>query len=284
MLGSVAVHSPASRASSAPRPARTREVNATFPEDYPASISLAGKDAVFAVKVKEVAAPIAPDRRRVRQDAGRRVARAKLKRSKKRLGSEYGATWRAEAEAQLLDALDKAHEFGCRRRWWTSEFDGIWKQLTRRPGRPASRSPTRARPRRSCARSIARSPSGGCASAWSIGEIGEQEQASRSPRRSCAGADRAGAPLSRPGDSRSTSTTGRTRRRCSSCVRRSSRTRWSTSSSRSGQGRQEGRRASGAAAPMATRTDRETIDHGHDHDHDHDHDHAHDHSSTTPRP
>ena len=37
-----------------------RAVNAKFPEDYPET-KLAGKDAVFAVKVKEVAKPIKPE-------------------------------------------------------------------------------------------------------------------------------------------------------------------------------------------------------------------------------
>ena len=52
-----------------------RAVNAKFPDDYPEQ-KLAGKDAEFTVKVKEVAKPIKPEiERRVRQDAGRGVLR-----------------------------------------------------------------------------------------------------------------------------------------------------------------------------------------------------------------
>ena len=119
-----------SRASPAPRPARSARVNAKFPDEYPEP-SLAGKDAVFAVKVKEVAKPIRPaldddfaktlgasDVAHLRELVSARIARGIC-----------GPHPRASLKRQILDQLEKAHEFVLPESLVNGEFDIIWRQL-----------------------------------------------------------------------------------------------------------------------------------------------------------
>ena len=77
---------------------------------------------------------------------------------------------------QILDALDKAHDFAlpadAGRRRVRGDLGAGDARACESDRQDAS--PTRARARRSCAPSIARSPSGACGSGSSIGEIGEK--------------------------------------------------------------------------------------------------------------
>ena len=60
MLGPERVHSGLRRGLKGAKAGEERAVNAKFPDEYPQA-QLAGKDAVFEVKVKEVAKPIRPE-------------------------------------------------------------------------------------------------------------------------------------------------------------------------------------------------------------------------------
>ena len=107
-----------------------RAVNAKFPDAYPEK-SLSGKDAVFTVNVKEVAKPIRPA---IDDDFAKTLGTDSLTKLKElvgaRIGSEYANIGRLKLKQQVLDALDKAHDFALPQTLVTNEFDGIWKQVT----------------------------------------------------------------------------------------------------------------------------------------------------------
>lgn len=106
-----------------------RNVVAKFPEDYPEK-SLAGKDAVFAVTVKEVAKPVRPEA----NDAFAKTLGIdsidKLKDLiKERIASEYAQVSRNKMKRQILDALDNAHDFALPQSLVDGEFEGLWRQV-----------------------------------------------------------------------------------------------------------------------------------------------------------
>jgi trigger factor len=108
-----------------------RTVNAKFPEQYPEA-SLAGKDAVFAVKVKEVAKPIRPDLDDAFAKTLGATDVANLRQLvSARIAAEYAALSRARLKRQVLDQLEKAHDFVLPESLVNGEFDIIWQQLTR---------------------------------------------------------------------------------------------------------------------------------------------------------
>jgi trigger factor len=108
-----------------------RAVNAKFPEQYPEA-SLAGKDAVFAVTVKEVAKPIKPA---LDDDFAKTLGATDLANLRElvsaRIAAEYAAHSRARLKRQLLDQLEMAHDFVLPESLVNGEFDIIWRQLTR---------------------------------------------------------------------------------------------------------------------------------------------------------
>ncbi len=88
-----------------------KEVTVSFPEDYGAA-HLAGKDAVFACKVKAVKAPSpAP----IDDELAKRYGAEDLEGLKgqisERLAAEYGQASRAVMKRKLLDALDEKVDF-----------------------------------------------------------------------------------------------------------------------------------------------------------------------------
>ncbi|MDX2205944.1 MAG: trigger factor [Hyphomicrobiaceae bacterium] len=106
-----------------------RNVSAKFPEDYPEA-SLAGKDAVFAITVKEVAAPQRPEA----DDAFAKTLGVdgidKLKELiKGRIASEYASVSRNKIKRHVLDALDKAHDFALPQSLVDGELEGLWAQV-----------------------------------------------------------------------------------------------------------------------------------------------------------
>src|SRR5205085_5580954 len=107
-----------------------RAVNVKFPDDYPEQ-KLAGKDAVFAVKVKEVAKAIKPE---LNDEFAKTLGAESLAKLRElvaaRIASEYLSVTRLKLKRQTLDALDKAHDFALPETLVTSEFEGIWKQVT----------------------------------------------------------------------------------------------------------------------------------------------------------
>jgi len=105
------------------------EVKVTFPETYQAK-NLAGKEAVFEVKVKEVKAPVdaAPD------DAlATRLGVESLEKLrellKANLAEQYGRASRFKLKRALLDQLDKGHDFPLPPKMVESEFAAIWTQV-----------------------------------------------------------------------------------------------------------------------------------------------------------
>jgi trigger factor len=107
-----------------------RAVSAKFPDEYPEK-RLAGKDAVFDVKVKEVAKPIKPA---IDDEFAKTLGAESLTKLREmvaaRIASEYMNVSRLKLKRQILDALDTSHDFALPETLVTSEFEGIWKQVT----------------------------------------------------------------------------------------------------------------------------------------------------------
>lgn len=105
------------------------EVNVTFPENYQAD-HLAGKEAVFEVKVHEVRAPKTPE---VDEDFAKGLGLESLDKLKEivtqQIQSEFDGASRAKAKRALLDLLDEKHDFDLPPKMVDQEFDQIWQQL-----------------------------------------------------------------------------------------------------------------------------------------------------------
>lgn len=108
-----------------------REVKVTFPEEY-AAAHLAGREAVFEVKVKEVAAPgeleitdeLAQQLGVESADKLREIVRGQIE-------GQFGSVTRQKTKRQLLDALDEAYKFEAPSKLVEAEFQNIWTQVTR---------------------------------------------------------------------------------------------------------------------------------------------------------
>ena len=106
-----------------------RAVNAKFPDDYPQD-QLAGKEAVFTVKVKEVAKALKPELDDAFANTLGVESLAKLRELvSHRIAGEYMMYTRIKLKRQILDALDKAHDFALPETLVTTEFDAIWQQV-----------------------------------------------------------------------------------------------------------------------------------------------------------
>lgn len=104
-------------------------VNVTFPDDY-ASKELAGKDAVFAVTVKEVKAPEdAPIDNELAKKVGLDSLDDLKKRIRERIEADYKRLSRGHAKRTLLDKLDAAHDFELPGGMVENEFNQIWAQV-----------------------------------------------------------------------------------------------------------------------------------------------------------
>jgi trigger factor len=107
----------------------SRDVKVTFPADYNAA-ELAGKDAVFAVTVKEVKAP---EESKVDDALATKMGLADLAtlrdRVRDQLKSDYAAASRTHLKRRILDALDEAHSFPLPPAMVESEFQNIWAQV-----------------------------------------------------------------------------------------------------------------------------------------------------------
>ncbi len=104
-------------------------VKVTFPEDYQAT-HLAGKDAVFDVTVKDVAAPgeltiddeLAKTLGLESADRLRQVVREQIE-------SQYGQFTRQKIKRQILDALDNDYKIETPEGLLEVEFNNIWGQI-----------------------------------------------------------------------------------------------------------------------------------------------------------
>lgn len=105
-------------------------INVKMPDDYPAE-NLAGKEAVFDCKIKEI---------RVKKNAELNDEFAKnlgleslnilRDQMRERIKGEYTSICREKTKRVLLDKLDSAHKFELPGSMVESEFNSIWKQYT----------------------------------------------------------------------------------------------------------------------------------------------------------
>lgn len=107
------------------------EVKVNFPEDYGAA-HLAGKEAIFDVKVSEVAKP---GELKLDDEFAKTLGLDDLEKLKEivrgQIESQYGTQTRQKVKRQLLDKLDELHQFELPEGMVAQEFDNIWNQITR---------------------------------------------------------------------------------------------------------------------------------------------------------
>jgi trigger factor len=105
------------------------EVKVTFPAEYQAA-HLAGKDAVFTVTVKGVAAPAAFE---MTDDWAKGLGIESVEKIremfKAQVSARYDGASRAKLKRALLDKLDEAYSFELPQKLVESEFEQIWKQV-----------------------------------------------------------------------------------------------------------------------------------------------------------
>jgi trigger factor len=104
-------------------------INVTFPADYPAK-NLAGKDATFDVKVKDVSAPGTVE---INDELASKLGIESADRLKEvvrgQIESQYGSVTRQKVKRQILDQLDEMYKFDTPERLVDAEFEGIWRQI-----------------------------------------------------------------------------------------------------------------------------------------------------------
>jgi trigger factor len=106
-----------------------RDVPVQFPENYGAA-NLAGKNAVFSVKVKAVKSP---NEVVIDDELAKKVGLESLadlrNRIREQLQGEYGRASRTHLKRRILDSLDAAHSFDLPGGMVQAEFDAIWQQV-----------------------------------------------------------------------------------------------------------------------------------------------------------
>ncbi len=108
-----------------------RTIQVTFPEDYQAK-PLAGKDASFEIKVKEVASPAeASDDEEFAKSLGVESFEKLQEAVKGQLQRELDNATKARLKKLLLDALDERHSFELPPSLTDAEFQGVWRNVTR---------------------------------------------------------------------------------------------------------------------------------------------------------
>ncbi|MBC2667256.1 trigger factor [Novosphingobium flavum] len=105
-------------------------ITVTFPADYPAA-NLAGKDATFDIKVKEV--KVAGETK-IDEDFAKNLGLESLEQLKGllrgQLEQETAGLTRTQMKRQLLDILAAGHDFDVPPSMVEAEFEQIWAQLT----------------------------------------------------------------------------------------------------------------------------------------------------------
>jgi trigger factor len=106
-----------------------KQVNVTFPEDYPAE-NLKGKAALFEVKVTDVKAP---KETVVDEEFAKTLGLENLDALKNaiktQLSGDLNAASRQQVKRVLLDALDERHSFDLPPLMVKAEFEQIWQQF-----------------------------------------------------------------------------------------------------------------------------------------------------------
>ncbi|MBV8684700.1 MAG: trigger factor [Caulobacteraceae bacterium] len=107
----------------------SREVTVTFPADYQVD-RLKGKEAIFAVEVKEVRAPKAAEANdELAKSVGFDDLAGLRNALRENLGREYKSASRFKLKRALLDALDSRHDIPLPPRMVEAEFAQIWSQV-----------------------------------------------------------------------------------------------------------------------------------------------------------
>ncbi len=105
------------------------EVKVAFPEQYPAE-NLAGKDAVFEVKVKELRSAVMPE---IDDEFAKGLGVDDLAALKERIRAdisrEYDSVSRMRMKRDLLDKLNDAHSFEVPGGMIDQEFETIWERV-----------------------------------------------------------------------------------------------------------------------------------------------------------
>jgi len=105
------------------------EVKVTFPTDYPVE-DLAGKEAIFDVKVHAVAAPVAVELDdEFAKGMGMESLEALKGAIKGRMQQDFDTASRGHAKRKLLDVLDEGHKFELPKGMVEAEFQAIWQQV-----------------------------------------------------------------------------------------------------------------------------------------------------------
>ncbi len=106
-----------------------RTITVTFPLEYGAT-HLAGKEATFDVKVKEVAAP---ENATVDDDLAKRLgleSLAKLRETvRQQLSAQFEPFTRQKVKRRLLDKLDEMHSFDLPPTMVDREFETVWREV-----------------------------------------------------------------------------------------------------------------------------------------------------------
>jgi trigger factor len=106
-----------------------RDVKVTFPAEYHAA-ELAGKDAVFAVTVKEIKTP---EDAKIDDELATKMGLENLTTLKDRVRDQvkgdFTAASRLHLKRRILDALDNAHSFPLPPAMVEAEFESIWAQV-----------------------------------------------------------------------------------------------------------------------------------------------------------
>ncbi len=107
----------------------SRDVKVTFPAEYHAP-DLAGKEAVFAVTVKEIKTP---EEAKVDDELATKMGLENLATLKDRVRDQvkgdFTAASRLHLKRRILDALDSAHDFPLPPAMVEAEFESIWAQV-----------------------------------------------------------------------------------------------------------------------------------------------------------
>jgi trigger factor len=106
-----------------------RDVKVTFPAEYGAA-ELAGKEATFKVKVKEIVELVArPLDDELAKKSGFENLDAMRKAVRERIEQDYNQVSRSLVKRKLLDQLAERHKFAVPAGLVDMEFEGIWKQV-----------------------------------------------------------------------------------------------------------------------------------------------------------
>ena len=107
-----------------------KDLPVDFPEDYP-SEDLAGKKAVFEVKVKDVASPKKPE---LNDEFAKTLGLDSIDKLReivtKQIEEQNNDAARTKLKRKILDALDSSHSFELPETLVDQEFDSVWQQIT----------------------------------------------------------------------------------------------------------------------------------------------------------